>query len=224
MRPASPLLTSMPDIRVLDAHVYIGGHHLPPLKVHHQLTLAGIEGRTLVARPENLDLRWGDVRSSKVADRWRHPRYLTRRGNLHSQKCPHPWLPPIPATSLRHGAVNRSHCFSPCVDLSSKYDLSLVADGDECLTQGLRKRIGLNSDAGRVSRVHPRVFARLLSILTPPCNASLKVSSREMSGVSILGNRRMLPTGRLATRGEVRHVCCRQVSPRPCWRPSAGGK
>jgi hypothetical protein len=224
MRPASPLLTSMPGIRVLDAHVYIGGHHLPQLKVHYQLTLAGIEGRTLVARPENLDLRWGEIRTSEVADRWRHPRDLTRRGNLHSQNCPHPWLPPIPATSLRQGDGSRSHYFSPCDNLSPKYDLSLWADGDEWLTQGLRKRIGLNSYTGRICRVPPRVLARLLSILTPPCDASLKVPSRELSGVSILGSRRMVPTGRLATRGEVRHVCSRQVSPRTCWRPSTGGK
>jgi hypothetical protein len=224
MRPASPLLTSMPGMRVLDAHVHIGCHHLPPLKVHHQLTLAGIEGATLLADPENLDLLCGYPCASEVADRWRHPRYLTRRGNLHRQKCPHPWLPPIPATLLHHGCVSRSHRFSPFDDLSPKCDLSLLADGNERLTQGLCKRICLNSHPGRVIGVQPRVLTRLLSIPTLTRNASWKVSSREMSGVAVLGSRRVVPTGRLAIRGAVRRVCSRQVSSRTCWRPSTGGK
>jgi hypothetical protein len=210
MRLVSPLLTSMPGIRVLDAHVHIGGHHLPAPKVHYPLTLAGIEGRTLHTAPENLDLPCGYVCTSEVADRWRHPRYLTRRGNLHSQKCSHPRLPPIPATPRRPRGVSRSHRFLPCDDLSPKYDFSpLLVDCNECLTQGLRKRIGPNSHTGRVTRGHPRVLARLLSILTPPCNASVKASNREMSGVSVLGSRHVVPTGRLAIWGEVRQVCSR---------------
>ena len=76
MRRASLLLTSMPGMRVLDAHVYIGCHHLPPLKVHYQLTLAGIEGATLLADPENVDLPCGCSCTLEVTDRWRHPRYL----------------------------------------------------------------------------------------------------------------------------------------------------
>jgi hypothetical protein len=118
MRPASPLLTSMPGMRVLDAHVHIGCHHLPALKVHYQLTLAGIEGATLLADPENLDLPCSFPGASGVADCWRHPRYLTRRGNLRNQKCPHPWLPQIPAIPLPHGCVSRSHRFSSCDDLN----------------------------------------------------------------------------------------------------------
>jgi hypothetical protein len=211
MRPASPLLTSMPGMRVLDAHVHIGCHHLPPLKVYHQLTLAGIEGATLLADPEKLDLPCGSPCASEVADRWRLPRYLSRRGDFHRQKYSHPWFPPIPATPLQHRCGSKSRRTSACDDLSPQYDLSLVADGNERLTQGLRKRRCLNSYPGRVTGVHPRVFARLLSIPTPMRHASRKVSSREMSGVSGLGSRRVVPTGRLAIRGVVRWACLGQV-------------
>jgi hypothetical protein len=140
MRLASLLLTSMPGMRVLDAHVHIGCHHLPPLKVYHQLTLAGIEGATLLADPETLGLLCGSPCASEVADRWRHPRYLTRRGNCHSRKYPYPWLLPIPAIPLLHGCVSKSRRSLACDDLSPQYDLSLLADGNERLTQGLRKR------------------------------------------------------------------------------------
>jgi hypothetical protein len=223
MRLASQLLTSMPGIRVLDAHVHIGCHHLVALKVHHQLTLAGIAGATFLADPENLDLLCSYACTSEVADPWRHPRYLTRRGNLHSQKCPLPWLPPIPATPLHRGCLSRSHPFSPCDDLSPKHEPWLSADGNEPLTQGFRKRICLNSHTGRVTGVHPRVVTRLLSIPTPTRNASRKMSSWEMSGVSVRGSRRVVPTGRLAIRGGVERLCLRRASPRTCWKPSVGG-
>jgi hypothetical protein len=224
MRPASLLLTSMPGMRVLDAHVHIGCHHLPPLKVYHQLTLAGIEGATFLADPENLDLLCGSPCASEVADRWGHPRYLTRRGNFHTQKYPYPWLPPIPATPLPHGCVSRSRRFSACDDSSPQYDVSLSADGNECLTQGLRKRRCLNLSLGRVTGVHLHVLTRLLAIPTPMRNAPRTLSSGEMSGVSGLGSRRVVPTGRLAILGAVRLACARQVSPRTCWRPSPGGQ
>ena len=172
MRPASLLLTSMPGMRVLDAHVHIGCHHLPPLKVYHQLTLAGIEGATLLADPENLDLPCGPPCASEVADRWRHPRHLTRRGNFHRQKYPHPWLPPIPATPLQHGCVSKSRRFSACDDPSPQYELSLLVDGDERLSQGLRKRRCLTLYPGRATGVHPRALTRLLSIPTSMRNAS----------------------------------------------------
>ena len=145
MRRASLLLTSMPGMRVLDAHVHIGCHHLPSLKVHHQLTLAGIEGATLLADPENLGLPCVCSRASEVADRWRLPRYLSRRGNFYSQKYSHPWFPSIPATPLQHKCGRKSRRFSACDDLSPQYDFSLVADGNERLTQGLRKRKRLHS-------------------------------------------------------------------------------
>ena len=135
MRRASLLLTSMPGIRVLDAHVHIGCHHLPSLKVHHQLTLAGIEGAMLVAGPETLDLPYSYPGAAEVADCWRHPRYLTRRGNFHSQKCSHPWLAPIPATPTHLGCVSRSHQLRPCDDLDLIDDVLMLADGNECLTQ-----------------------------------------------------------------------------------------
>src|SRR5262249_26326059 len=56
------------------------------------------------------------------------------------QKYPHPWYPPIPATPPQHGCGSRSRRFSARDDLSPQCDLSLVADGNERLTQGLRKR------------------------------------------------------------------------------------
>ena len=172
MRPASLLLTSMPGMRVFDAHVHIGCYHLPPLKVYHQLTLAGIEGATLLADPETLGLPCGYSCASEVADRWRHPRYLTKRGNCHSQKYPYPWLLPIPAIPLQHGCVSKSRRFSACDDLSPQCHVSLLTDGNERLTQGVRKRRCLTSSPGGVTGVHRRVLTRLLSIPTPMRNAS----------------------------------------------------
>jgi hypothetical protein len=201
MQRAGLLLTSMPGMRVLDAHVYIGCHHRRVMKVHDQLTLAGIEGATLLADPEDLGFLCVFPCTPEVADRWRLPRYLSRRGNFHSQKCSRPWSPSIPATLLQHACPSRSRRFSACDDLSPQHDFSLVADGNERLSQGLRKRRCLNSYPGRVTGVHRRVLARLLSIPTPMRNASRKVSNRERSGVSGLGSRRVVPTGRLAIRG-----------------------
>jgi hypothetical protein len=78
-----------------------------------------------------------------------------------------------------------------------------MADVNEWLTQGLRKRRCLNPSPGRVTGVHRRVLTRLLWIPTPVRNASRKEASREMSGVSGLGSRRVVPTGRLAIWGTV---------------------
>jgi hypothetical protein len=218
MPPASLLLTSMPGMRVPDAHVHIGCHHLLPLKVHYHLTLAGIEGATLLADPENFDLLCGYPRASEVADCWRHPRYLSRRGNFHHHKYPHPWFPPIPATPLQHRCGSRSRRFSACDDLSPQHVLSLMADGNERLTQGLRKRRCVYSYPGRVTGVHPRLLTRLLSIPIPARTASRQVSSRKTSGVSGLGSSRVVPTGRLAIRGAARHVC-----PMPAFTPDMLG-
>jgi len=224
MRRASLLLTSMPGMRVLDAHVHIGCHHLPSLKVHHQLTLAGIEGATLLADPENLGLPCVCSHASEVADRWRLPRYLSRRGNFHSQKSSHPSFPLIPATPLHHRCDSKSRRFSACDDLSPQHQFPLVADGNERLTQGLRKRKCLHSHREELlgftyasSRACFR--SRRLCVMHP-----VKISTREMSGVSGLGSRRVVPTGRLAIRGGVRPVCLTQVSPRICWRSSTGGQ
>ena len=224
MPPASLLLTSMPGMRVPDAHVHIGCHHLLPLKVHYHLTLAGIEGATLLADPENFDLLCGYPRASEVADCWRHPRYLSRRGNCYHHKYSHAWFPPIPATPLQHRCGSRSRRFSACDDLSPQHVLSLMADGNERLTQGLRKRTCLYAYPGRVTGVHPRLLTRLLSIPIPARTASRQVSSRKTSGVSGLGSSRVVPTGRLAIRGSVRHACPRQASPLICWVPSSGGQ
>jgi hypothetical protein len=224
MPPPSPLLTSMPGMRVLDAHVHIGCHHLLALKVYHQLALAGIEGARRLADPENLYLPRGHLCAWEVADRWGRPWYLTRRRSLHIQKYPYAWLPSIPATPLYDRCVTQSHRFSPCDDLGPRQDGSWLANGHERLTQGLRKRTYPHSHPGRALGAHPRVPTRLLLIPTPLHHTSRKVSSRELSGVVVLGSRRVVPTGRLATRGEVPRVCPRHISPRPCWRPSFGGK
>jgi hypothetical protein len=223
MRLASPMLTSMPGMRVLDAHLYIGCHHLAALKVHHQLNLAGIEGARLLADPENTDLPCGYPRASEVADCWGCPRYLTRRGSLHVQQCHYSWIPPIPAPPLPLRCVSNGHRFSPCDDLSPRYDRSLLADDNERRTPRLRKRTCLNSHPGRVTRVHPCVSMRLHLIPTPTRYASRKPSSREMSGVVVLGSRRVVPTGRLAIQGVVRRVYTGRVSPWIWWSPSTGG-
>jgi hypothetical protein len=224
MRLASPLLTSMPGMRVLDAHVYIGCRHLRALKVHHQLTLAGIDRATLVADPENLDLLYSYPGAAEVANHWGHPRYLTRRGNFRSQKCSHPWLAPIPAAPMPRGCVSSSQHLSPCNDLVPTYDVLLLADGNECLTRGLRKCINLSPYIAGVTGAHPRVFTRLLPLQMFPCKAFLRTSTREMSGVMVLGSRRGVSTGRLAIWDAVRWRWCRKgVSP-DIGRPSTGGK
>jgi uncharacterized protein len=190
-------------MRVLDAHVYSGCLHLLPLKVDHQLTLAGIEGATLVADPETLDFLCGYAGTAEVADRWKHPRYLTRRGNFHTQKYPYPWLPSIPVIAPPYGCVTRSRRNFACDDPSLLYAPVRRVDGHEHLTQSQRNYRCLNSYFGRVRRVHRRVFTRLLSIPTPRRNASRQASNREVSGVSGLGSRRVVPTGRLTVQGAV---------------------
>jgi hypothetical protein len=217
------LIVSMSGRRVIDAHVHVGCHHLPPLKVHHQLTLAGIEGATFLAGPENPDLPCGSPSMSEVKDRWRHPRYLTRRGNLHIQKCPHPWPPTIPATLLHDGGVRRNRRPSPCDDFCPKDDVSLVANGNERFTQGPRKRIRHRSPPGSSIGAQPLLSTRLPSIPTSMSDASCMGSARKTKGVSILVSRRVVLTGHLAIRGAVRQVCFRQVLPRTCWMPSHGG-
>jgi hypothetical protein len=210
-------------MRVIDAQVHFGCHHLPPLKVQHQLTLAGIEGARCLANPENLGLPSGPTSLSGVNDRWRHPRYLTGRGNLHIPKCPYPWPPTIPATSLHDGVVSRNRRFSPCDDLCPKDDVSLVADGNERFAQGPRKRIRRSSHPGRSTEVYPLFSTRLPSIPTSTRSSTCMESARKAKGVSILISRRVVLTGHLAIRGAVRRVCFRQVLPRTCWMPSNGG-
>jgi hypothetical protein len=214
----------MPGMRVLDAHVYSGCHHLPPMKVHHQLTLAGIEGATFLADPERLGLRGVDPYPMEVADRWRRPRYLSRRGNFHSQRSFHPPLPSIPAIPPQSRCHRQYHRLSACDDLSPQHDFSLMTDGNEQLTQGLRKRKCLYSHREESPGVRLCVLARLLSIPTPMRNASRRVSTREKSGVSGVGSRRVVPTGRLAIRGGVCPVGMTHVSPWICWGSSTGGR
>jgi hypothetical protein len=201
-------------MRVIDAYGHSGCHHLPPLQVHHQLTLTGIGGPTCLVDPENLDLPCGRRCTSEVADRWRRPRYLTRRGTLHSQQYPYPWLPPIPAIPLHLGCISRSHRFSPCDALSSKSARSLLADGNERLAQGLRKRTRLSSLSGRLHGVYPGFSTRLLSIPTPAVSAPWGVSGRRWSEVSLLVSRRVVPADPLAIWSGVRRVFDRQVVPR----------
>jgi hypothetical protein len=217
------LITSMPGRRVIDAQVHIGCHHLAPLKVHHQLTLAGIEGATCLAGREDLGPPCGSTPMSGLHDRWRHPRYLTKRGNLHIRKRPYPWPPTIPAPPLHDGGVSRNRRFSPCDDLCPKDDVSLVAESNERFTQGPRKRMHHNSHPGRSTGVQPPFSTRLLSIPTSTDGASCMGLAQKTAGVSILVSRRVVLTGRLASRGAVRRACSRQVLPRTCWMPSNGG-
>ena len=188
----------MPGMRVLDADVYIGCHHLLALKVRYQLTLAGIERATFGADPENLDLPCSYRGAAEVADRWRHLRYLTRRGNFYSQKYPHPRLALIPATPMYQGCVSGSSQLSSCDDLDPNDDVLLLVDGGECLTQRLRKRIHLNSHTARVTGVHARVLTCLLPLWTFPYKTSRSMSRWEMSGVAVLGSCHVVSTGRLA--------------------------
>lgn len=213
----------MSGMRVIDAHVYIGCRHFPPLKMYHHLTMAGIAGAMFLAGPENRDLPCGSTGTSGVNDRWRHPRYLTRKGILHNQEYPYPWLPTIPATPLRHGGVSKNRWFSPCDDVRPKYDGLLVADGNERFTLGIRKRIRHSSHPGRSIGVRPLFSTRLLSLPTSMEGGLPHRTHRKTEGVSILVSRRVVPTGRLANRGIVRLVCSRQASPRTCWMPSSGG-
>src|SRR5262245_40729193 len=119
----------MPGMRVLDAYVYSSCRPLLPLKVDHQLTLAGIEGATLVADPEILDFLCGYAGAAEVADRWKHPRYLTRRGKFHTQKYPYPWLPSIPVIAPQYGCVTRSRRTFPRDDPSPPHAPVRRADG-----------------------------------------------------------------------------------------------
>jgi hypothetical protein len=192
----------MPGMRVLDAHVYIGCRHLPALKVHHQLTLAGIEGAMLITGPETLDLPYSYPGAAEVADCWRHPRYLTRRGNFHSQKCSHPWLAPIPATPTHLGCVSRSHQLRPYDNLDLIDDILMLADGNESLTQCPRERIVLSSHTGGVTGARPRILRRLLPLRTF-LTRHLKICQGEMLRLRVLGGRRMVSTGRLAIWGAV---------------------
>jgi hypothetical protein len=200
-------------MRVLDAHVYSGCFHLLPLRVDHQLTLAGIEGATLVADPETLDFLCGHVGTAEVADRWKHPRYLTRRGNFHTQKYPYPWLPSIPVTAPPYGRVTRGCRAFACDDPGLPGAPVRRADGREHLTQCQCQCSCLDSYLGRVRGVHRRVFTRLLSIPTPRRKASRQASNREVSGVSGLGSRRVVPTGRLTVQGAVWPACYPQAAP-----------
>jgi hypothetical protein len=194
-------ITSMSGMRVIDAHLYVGCRHFQPLKVHHQPTLAGIEGATFLTGPEHRDLPGGSTGLSEVNDGWRHTRYLTRRGILQLQEYPNPWLPTIPATPLHHGGVCRHRSFLPCDDVRPKYGSSLVADGNERFTLGIRKRIRHSSHPGRSTGVRPLFSTRLLSIPTSMEGGLPHRFHPKAEGVSILVSRRVVPAGRLASRG-----------------------
>jgi hypothetical protein len=194
-------ITSMSGMCVIDAQLHVGGRYLQPLQVYRQLTLAGIEGATFLTGPENRDLPCGSTGMSEGNDGWRHPRYLTKRGILHNQEYPYPWLPTIPATPLHHGGVRRNRWFSPCDKVRPKYDSSLVADGNERFTLGIRKRIRHSSHPGRSIGVRPLFSTRLLSIPTSIGGGTPRRYHPKAEGVSILVSRRVVPTGRLASRG-----------------------
>jgi hypothetical protein len=205
------LITSMPGIRVIDAHGYIGCHCLLPLKVHHQLTLAGIEGVTFRTSTEKSDLPCAGTNRLEVDDYRRRPRYLTRKGNLRIQKCPCSWLPTIPATVLHDGGVGKNPDSHPAMMVAQRTmsrwwhiatSVSLRAFASAHATTRIPE--------GRKGFI-PRFSTRLLSIPTSMDDGSCTGSGWKTTGVSILGSRRVVPTGRLAIRGAVRRVSCMPV-------------
>jgi hypothetical protein len=211
----------MPGMRVLDAHVHIGCHHLPPMKVHYQLTLAGIEGATFLADPEKSGLRGAQFYTVEVTDRWRRPRYLSRRGNFHSQRPSHPSSSSVPATPPQYRCIRQNRRFPACDDLSPQPDFSLMADGNEQLTQGLRKRKCLYShreESLGFAYVSSRACFRSRRLCVTHPGSYRRGRGRDF------GSRRVVPAGRLAIRGGVRHVYLTQRSPRICWRSSPGGQ
>lgn len=222
-KPPVLLLTSVPGMDVIDAHAYHGCHHLVPLIAHQQLAVAGIDGATFLGDPEILDLPWGLANMLEVDDHRRHPRYLTRKGNLCIRRCPYPWLPTVPVTPLYNGGVSRSRQFAPCADVHSDDDASLVAKDDRRDTQDLHKRMRHSSYPGRSEGVPPLFSTCLHSIPTSTNNAFGIGTTLQTKGVSVLVSRRVVPTGRLAIPEEARRAFSRQVLPRTCWMPSTGG-
>lgn len=169
----------MPGTRVLDAHVYIGCHHLLALKVRHQLTLAGIERATFGADPKNLDLPCSYPGAAEVADRWRHPRYLTRRGNFHSQKYPHPRLAPIPAPPRHQGCVSKISQLPPCDNLDLDDHVQLLTDDDES-NSGLSPAHPFQLSIVRAAGAHSCVLTCSRSLRTFPNTISEPVKTRNV--------------------------------------------
>jgi hypothetical protein len=182
-RPASPLLTPIPDMRVLDAQVYMGCHHFVVLMVCHQLTLAGIERAACGADSEILDLSCSYPVAAEVADCRRYPRYLTRGGNFYNHQCPRPWLAPIPATTMHPRYVSRGSQLSPCAALDLKDNVLLIADGNERLTQGLRERIYFSSHTACKS--HWGLCLRPHALASTPDVSIPNLSEHVMMGNSI---------------------------------------
>jgi hypothetical protein len=94
-------------MRVFDAYVYNGCHHLPAVKLHQQPTLAGIQGAIIRTDPENLDLSCGHRKALEVAAWWRSPLYLSTRGTAHGRAPRSPSPPSVPALAHCHPRLSR---------------------------------------------------------------------------------------------------------------------
>ena len=191
----------MSGMRVIDAHLHIGGRHLQPLKVYHQLAVAGIKGATFLAGPEHRDFPCGSTDIPEVNDGWRHPRYLTRRGILHQQEYPYPWLPTIPATPLHHGGVRMNRWFSPCDDIRPKYNSSLVADGNERFTWAFASAYAtarILEDLQGFDPASPRACFRSRRLWEVACHTGSPRGRREFRFSLVVS---VVPTGCLASRG-----------------------
>ncbi len=105
------LITSMPGMRVSDAYVYNGCHHLPAVKLHQRPTLAGIEGTTILTDPENLDLSCGHRTALEVAARRGSPLCLRKSGTPQG-RAPRPPSPPsVPALAHCHPRLSKPDRF-----------------------------------------------------------------------------------------------------------------
>jgi hypothetical protein len=203
-------LTPASDTTVNDTRVHGGYHHLALLKVRHQLTVAGIDGATLLGDPEVRNLAWGPTSMVEGDGRWRHPRYLSRRGGFHVRRYLCPWPPTIPVTPFHNGRASRSCQFSPDPDMHSDDHAHLVVD-DGLLNRGFHKPICLSSHPGRSEGVLPFLPTCLHSIPTSANEAFGMGTILKTKGVSVLVGRRVVPTGPLANWETVRRAYFGQV-------------
>ena len=137
---------------------------------------------------------------------------------------------PFPGSprSLQHlcstDVVSKSRRFSACDDLSPQHDLSLMADGNEHLTQGLRKRRCLHShreeSLGFTYASSRACFrSRRLCVMHP---VRYRIGRCREFRVSVVVVWCRLVVWRFGV--ECDSVCLTQVSPWTCWGPSTGGQ
>jgi hypothetical protein len=196
---------------VVDAFMPDGCHHLVPQMVPHQLTVAGIDGATSPREPEMRHLPGVSVPVMEVDDRWSQPRYHTRRGILHVQRCFDPGLPTIPVPFPRHGGGRRSHLCSACVEAGPAFDPWSMAHDSGHRGQSRRQCRRHRSHPERSKRVPPFFSTCLHVIPTSPNGAFSLGIALKTKVVSVLSSRRVVPTGRLAIREGGGLTCCSPV-------------